>query len=271
MGHGQPWAARPPRLPTSAEVWWVLGIQRFQVPGRPCLRARHPTACAPPAMARPTRHVSPTTLPARLRMQEMRCRVLSMPARLSPPNSPTCGRWGRGGGMARHDRAHAGVLLKHEPRGHQSLLGLQNAGGAGAAARSTAGSTHLVNRILQVLHADHIVRQPQVARGEAGQRRPAAPTAQGGSASTSGTGGSTCMAMRQTGRPGRGAGTEGHAFCATATRPLPNRPCAGTPWRTWPQPAKQTGLTCPDPSPPLAAAAALDAAAAAPARLAAAG
>ena len=37
-----------------------------------------------------TRQVRPTTLPARLRMAEMRCSVLLMPARLSAPNSPTC-------------------------------------------------------------------------------------------------------------------------------------------------------------------------------------
>lgn len=36
-----------------------------------------------------------------------------------------------------------------------------------------ARSTHLSNRILQVLWADNIVRQPQVARGEASQRGPA--------------------------------------------------------------------------------------------------
>jgi hypothetical protein len=59
------------------------------------LRTRSTTISAEPAIARPTRHVSPTTLPARLRIAEMRCSVLSMPARLSPPNSPTCGEAGR--------------------------------------------------------------------------------------------------------------------------------------------------------------------------------
>lgn len=54
---------------------------------------RSSTSAALPAMARPTRHVSPTMRPLRLRMQLTRCSVLSMPARLSPPNSPT---WGGG-------------------------------------------------------------------------------------------------------------------------------------------------------------------------------
>ncbi len=41
-----------------------------------------------PKTARPTRQVRPTMRPRRLRMQEMRCSVRSMPARLSSPNSP---------------------------------------------------------------------------------------------------------------------------------------------------------------------------------------
>jgi hypothetical protein len=51
---------------------------------------RSATSPALPWIARPTRHVSPTMRPALLRRQLMRCRVASMPARLSPPNSPTC-------------------------------------------------------------------------------------------------------------------------------------------------------------------------------------
>ena len=39
-----------------------------------------------PKTARPTRHVSPTILPLRLRIAEMRWSVRSMPARLSSPN-----------------------------------------------------------------------------------------------------------------------------------------------------------------------------------------
>ena len=41
-----------------------------------------------PNTARPTRQVRPTMRPLRLRMQEMRCSVRSMPARLSLVNSP---------------------------------------------------------------------------------------------------------------------------------------------------------------------------------------
>ena len=41
-----------------------------------------------PYTARPTRKVSPTTSPRRLRIPEMRCRVRSMPARLSSSKSP---------------------------------------------------------------------------------------------------------------------------------------------------------------------------------------
>mmetsp|Transcript_13736 Transcript_13736/g.43441 ORF Transcript_13736/g.43441 Transcript_13736/m.43441 type:complete len:244 (-) Transcript_13736:14-745(-) len=41
-----------------------------------------------PHTLRPTRMVSPTIFPCLLRMQLMRCKVLSTPARLSPPNCP---------------------------------------------------------------------------------------------------------------------------------------------------------------------------------------
>lgn len=61
-----------------------------------CATARHAiqtharTISAEPRIARPTRHVRPMMRPERLRMAEMRCSVRLMPARLSPPNSPTC-------------------------------------------------------------------------------------------------------------------------------------------------------------------------------------
>lgn len=42
-----------------------------------------------PVTARPTRHVSPTTPPRRLRIAEMRCSVPAMPARLSLPKVPS--------------------------------------------------------------------------------------------------------------------------------------------------------------------------------------
>lgn len=47
------------------------------------------TIWALPLMARPTRQVRPMMRPVRLRMQLMRWSVRLMPARLSPPNSPT--------------------------------------------------------------------------------------------------------------------------------------------------------------------------------------
>ena len=43
-----------------------------------------------PSTARPARHVRPTMRPSRLRMQEMRCSVRSIPALLSSPKSPSC-------------------------------------------------------------------------------------------------------------------------------------------------------------------------------------
>ncbi len=54
------------------------------------LLARSAMSAALPVTARPTRQVSPTMPPSRLRRQLMRCSVRSMPARLSSPNSPTC-------------------------------------------------------------------------------------------------------------------------------------------------------------------------------------
>ena len=41
-----------------------------------------------PNTARPTRQVKPTISPVRFRIAEIRCSVRSIPARLSPPNSP---------------------------------------------------------------------------------------------------------------------------------------------------------------------------------------
>ena len=67
----------------------------FPDPGRPRIRmdfpllARSAISAALPGTARPTRQVSPTMPPSRLRRQLMRCSVRSMPARLSSPNSPT--------------------------------------------------------------------------------------------------------------------------------------------------------------------------------------
>mmetsp|Transcript_8349 Transcript_8349/g.22291 ORF Transcript_8349/g.22291 Transcript_8349/m.22291 type:complete len:259 (+) Transcript_8349:1625-2401(+) len=52
-------------------------------------RTMSATMRALPLMARPARQVSPMMRPARLRMQLIRCRVRSMPARLSPPKVPT--------------------------------------------------------------------------------------------------------------------------------------------------------------------------------------
>ncbi len=61
-------------------------------PGRPNkqidlpLRITSSTMSIVPYTARPTRQVSPTMRPVRLRIALMRCSVCSIPARLSPPN-----------------------------------------------------------------------------------------------------------------------------------------------------------------------------------------
>ena len=60
-------------------------------PGRPKRRTLLPDSMRSsiilmvPKIARPTRQVSPTMRPSRLRMAEIRCRVRSIPARLSSP------------------------------------------------------------------------------------------------------------------------------------------------------------------------------------------
>ena len=76
----------------------TLAISRSMVvlptPGRPKSRmflpekARSSIILMVPKTARPTRQVMPMTCPFRLRMADIRCRVRSMPARLSSPNSP---------------------------------------------------------------------------------------------------------------------------------------------------------------------------------------
>ena len=64
-------------------------------PGRPSRSVERPvsmtsrTMSTVPTTARPTRQVRPTIWPRRLRSAEMRCRVRSMPARLSGPKAPT--------------------------------------------------------------------------------------------------------------------------------------------------------------------------------------
>lgn len=68
----------------------------FPTPGRPSSSIDLPDSTtsaaifALPVMALPTRQVRPTICPSRLRMQLILCRHLLIPARLSPPNSPTC-------------------------------------------------------------------------------------------------------------------------------------------------------------------------------------
>ena len=65
-------------------------------PGRPSkqidlpLRITSRMMSIVPYTARPTRHVSPTMSPLRLRIALMRCSVCSIPARLSPPNGERC-------------------------------------------------------------------------------------------------------------------------------------------------------------------------------------
>ena len=67
----------------------------FPTPGRPSNSIDLPDSTtsaamfALPAIALPTRQVKPTICPSLLRMQLIRCRHLLIPARLSPPNSPT--------------------------------------------------------------------------------------------------------------------------------------------------------------------------------------
>ena len=86
------------RLPRSSASTRATSrsIVVLPTPGRPSSRTLCPLSTMSrmmsmvPKTARPTRQVSPTTLPARFRMAEMRCRVRSMPARLSPPKSPMC-------------------------------------------------------------------------------------------------------------------------------------------------------------------------------------
>ena len=64
-------------------------------PGRPSKSTFRPsvirsrTMSTVPETALPTRQVSPTTSPVRLRMAEMRCKVRSIPARLSVPKWPS--------------------------------------------------------------------------------------------------------------------------------------------------------------------------------------
>ena len=92
-------------------------------PARPPLSplsTRSRTICALPLMARPTRHVRPMMRPVRLRMQLMRCSVRSMPARLSPPNSPTCTCSGPQAESSSH--AHVSSPMPHvTSHAHDSL------------------------------------------------------------------------------------------------------------------------------------------------------
>ena len=66
---------------------------------------------ASPGMVRPTRQVRPTTSPSRLMMALMRCRVRSMPARLSPPKAVTCTVTGQGGWRGQQVHLGAGHTL----------------------------------------------------------------------------------------------------------------------------------------------------------------
>ena len=125
---------------------------------------------ADPEIARPTRQVSPTTRPARLRMQEMRWRVLSIPARLSPPKSPTCARGG-GGSTAAPSQVWASAQPPYRRAGGRcSLLA---ASGPRPPAAPRCAAPHLLHRELQVLLGHRPLRQADVAPREPRQRRAA--------------------------------------------------------------------------------------------------
>ena len=84
------------RLPRSSASTRAASrsIVVLPMPGRPRMRIDFPVSTRSsmisivPKTARPMRQVSPTILPFRLRIAEMRCSVRSMPARLSSPNVP---------------------------------------------------------------------------------------------------------------------------------------------------------------------------------------
>ena len=85
------------RLPRSSANTRAISRKAvvFPTPGRPNIRIDCPVSIKSrimaivPNTARPTRQVRPMMSPARLRMALMRCRVFSMPARLSPLKWPT--------------------------------------------------------------------------------------------------------------------------------------------------------------------------------------
>ena len=68
----------------------------FPTPGGPISKSEPPLCTrslaisALPEIARPTLHVRPTILPALFLIALIRCKVRSIPARLSSPKSPTC-------------------------------------------------------------------------------------------------------------------------------------------------------------------------------------
>ena len=73
----------PPRIP----CWDAAPTMKsIELPDA----TRSAAIAALPSTARPARHVRPTMRPSRLRMQEMRCSVRSIPALLSSPKSPSC-------------------------------------------------------------------------------------------------------------------------------------------------------------------------------------
>ena len=73
----------PPRIP----CWGAAPTMKsIELPDA----TRSAAIAALPSTARPARHVRPTMRPSRLRMQEMRCSVRSIPALLSSPKSPSC-------------------------------------------------------------------------------------------------------------------------------------------------------------------------------------
>lgn len=130
-----------------------------------------------PGMALPARQVSPMMRPSRLRMQEMRCSVRSIPARLSSPNAPSCNSVTHTPGQKpRTPSVAKGMALKsccesgsmQRDRAAASLHPMMLAGDF----ETVETDQHLLNGIGKVLLGDDIARQFQVSGWESGQGRP---------------------------------------------------------------------------------------------------
>ena len=112
-----------------------------------------------PSITRPTRQVSPTTRPARLRMALMRWRVWSIPERLSASKAPTC------------HRKPEGAIGQHKDNIEEASRPCSHARPVASYTCCLSSLTHLLHGLFKVLCCHRQGAELDFPIGESGEGR----------------------------------------------------------------------------------------------------